>query len=167
MDGMGSCRDAGIIFPLASPQESSDIPRRSNKFKSILHFDSTIVMKWITFFCLCLQQFKIQRRKWIARFESHVSSLSQYVRSIHFLQFLKEKCLKLGWQTFRGHNRWHLVDKRGDISWTLLATSRGHFCPRNVLFLGEFSWTFLWWHFMDTISVNSCGLLSSNKLTQT
>ena len=32
-----------------------------------------------------------------------------------------------GWQTFRGHNRWHLVDKRGDISWTLLVTSRGQF----------------------------------------
>ena len=48
-----------------------------------------------------------------------------------------------GWQTSRGHNRWHLVDKRGDISWTLLVTFRGHFCPREVLFLGDISWTFL------------------------
>ena len=41
----------------------------------------------------------------------------------------------IGWQTSRGHNRWLLVDKRGDFSWTLLS--------REVLFLGEFSWTFL------------------------
>ena len=39
-----------------------------------------------------------------------------------------------GWQTLRGHNRWLRVDKRGDF--------RGHFCPREVLFLGDFSWTF-------------------------
>ena len=36
----------------------------------------------------------------------------------------------------------HFVDIIGDISWTkgvtLLATSRGQKCPRDVLFLGEF-----------------------------
>ncbi len=50
----------------------------------------------------------------------------------------------------------------GDISWTMTSrghffskwatsrghcqrvTSRGHFCPREVLFLGEFLWTFFW-----------------------
>ena len=37
----------------------------------------------------------------------------------------------------------HLVDIIGDISWTLLVTFRGHFCPREVLFLGDISWTFL------------------------
>ncbi len=52
--------------------------------------------------------------------------------------------------TSRGHNRWLLVDKRGDFSWTLLVTSRGHFCPREVLFLGEFSWTFFGWILVDT-----------------
>ena len=36
----------------------------------------------------------------------------------------------------------HLVDIIGDFSWTKGVTSRGHFCPREVLFLGEFSWTF-------------------------
>ena len=36
----------------------------------------------------------------------------------------------------------HFVDKRGDISWTLLVTSRGQNCPRDVTFLGDFSWTF-------------------------
>ena len=126
MDGMGSCRDAGIIFPLASPQESSDIPRRSNKYKSILHFDSTIEInnlkknedwkkfvafsEYLNFICLCLQQFKIQRRKRIARFKSHVSSLCQYVRSIHFMQFLKKKCLKLG-------IHWVVLKFRSKMNW--------------------------------------------------
>ena len=56
---------------------------------------------------------------------------------------------QIGWQTFCGHNRWHLVDNRGDISWTLLATSHGQKCPQDVLFLGDFSWTFFGWHFVD------------------
>ena len=72
------------------------------------------------------------------------------------LTFLSKPLLHLlyGWQTFRGHNRWHFVDKRGDISWTLLATFRGQKCPRNVLFLGDFSWTFFGWHFVDIFWVN-------------
>ena len=45
----------------------------------------------------------------------------------------------------------HLVDIIGDITWTKEVTSRGpflvtfcgHFCPREVLFLGDISWTFL------------------------
>ena len=53
----------------------------------------------------------------------------------------------------------HLVDIIGDISWTLLVTFCGHFCPREVLFwvtfhghfwvtfrghfLGEFLWPFI------------------------
>ena len=36
---------------------------------------------------------------------------------IHFLR---------GWQTSGWHDRWLLVDKRGDFSWTLLMTSRVH-----------------------------------------
>ena len=43
------------------------------------------------------------------------------------------------WQTSRGHNRWLLVDKRGDISWTLLST-------RSPLF---------GWIFVDIFWVNS------------
>ena len=57
--------------------------------------------------------------------------------------FKLKNCHFGGWQTSSGHNRRHFVDKRGDISWTLLVTSRGHFCPLEVLFLGDFSWTFL------------------------
>ena len=49
----------------------------------------------------------------------------------------------------------HLVDKRGDFSWTHLVTFRGHFCPREVLFLGDISWTFFGWHFVDNFWVNS------------
>ena len=37
----------------------------------------------------------------------------------------------------------HLVDIIGDISWTKEVTFLGHFCPREVLFLGDISWTFL------------------------
>ena len=70
-----------------------------------------------------------------------------------------------GWQTFRGHNRGHFMDKRGDFSWTLLATFRGQKCSQNVFFLGDFSWTFFGWHFVDIFWVNSCEHLSSNKLT--
>ena len=40
----------------------------------------------------------------------------------------------------RGGRR--LVDLIGDFSWTKGVTSRGHFCPQEVLFLGEFSWAF-------------------------
>ena len=47
-----------------------------------------------------------------------------------------------GWQ--------HLVDIIGDFSWTkvmtfhghFLVTFRGQFRPQEVLFLGDFSWTF-------------------------
>ena len=35
------------------------------------------------------------------------------------------------------------MDKKGEFSWTLLVNSHGHFCLREVLFLGEFLWTFL------------------------
>ena len=64
---------------------------------------------------------------------------SEKLECVHMigLQFWK------GWQTSRGHNRWYLVDKKGDISWTLLVTFRGHFCPQEVLFSGDISWTFL------------------------
>ena len=57
----------------------------------------------------------------------------------------RQHSISFEWQTSRGHNRWHLVDKRGDISWTLLVTFCGHFCPGEVLFLGDFSWTFFGW----------------------
>ena len=40
------------------------------------------------------------------------------------------------WANFRG--RFQRVTSCGHF----LVTSRGHFCPREVLFLGEFSWTF-------------------------
>ena len=64
-------------------------------------------------------------------------------RQRHIFFYLFKDCVtSVGWQTFRGHNRCHFVDKKGDISWTLLETSRGRKCPRNVLFLGDFSWTF-------------------------
>ena len=36
----------------------------------------------------------------------------------------------------------HLVDITGVFSWTKGVTSRGHFCPQEVLFLSEFSWKF-------------------------
>ena len=49
---------------------------------------------------------------------------------------------RYGWQTSRGHKGQTFVDKKGEFSWTLLVNSRGHFCPREVLFLGEFLWTF-------------------------
>ena len=41
------------------------------------------------------------------------------------------------WATSRGHCQ--RVTSRGHF----LVTSRGRFCPREVLFLGEFSWTLL------------------------
>ena len=40
------------------------------------------------------------------------------------------------WATSRGHCQ--RVTSRGHF----LVTSRGRFCPREVLFLGDFSWTF-------------------------
>jgi hypothetical protein len=40
------------------------------------------------------------------------------------------------WATSRGHCQ--RVTSRGHF----LVTSRGHFCPQEVLFLGEFSWKF-------------------------
>ena len=37
-----------------------------------------------------------------------------------------------------------LKEIKGKFSWTKRVNFRGHFCPREVLlFLGEFSWTFL------------------------
>ena len=65
------------------------------------------------------------------------------LRNGDFTQFYVYSWFIKGWQTSRGHNRWLLVDKRGDISWALLVTSGGQKCQREVLFLGEFSWTFL------------------------
>ena len=68
---------------------------------------------------------------------------------VYYFNDVKQMAHKLGWQTSRGHNRWLLVVKRGDISWTLLMTSRGQKCPREVLFLGEFLWTFFGWILVD------------------
>ena len=62
--------------------------------------------------------------------------------------------VKKGWQTSRGHNRWHLVDTFGDILWTLLST-------RSPLFGWHFVDIF-GWLFMDIFWVNFCGHLSSN-----
>jgi hypothetical protein len=72
----------------------------------------------------------------------------------------------VGWQTSRGHNRWLLVDKRGDFSWTLLVTSRGHFCPREVLFSGEFSWTFFGWILVDILGEFSWTFDSNDIIKQ-
>ena len=57
--------------------------------------------------------------------------------------YFSDSSISRGWQTSRGHSRWHLVENRGDISWTLLVTFCGHFCPLEILFLGDISWTFL------------------------
>jgi hypothetical protein len=48
------------------------------------------------------------------------------------------------WATSRGHCQ--RVTSCGHF----VVTSRGHFCPREVLFLGEFSWTFFGWILVDT-----------------
>ena len=53
--------------------------------------------------------------------------------------------------TFRGHFWWHFVDKNVHEMSSFLVTFRGHV-------FGDISWTFF--------LVNSCGHLSSNKLTQ-
>ena len=38
------------------------------------------------------------------------------------------------------------VNSRGHFWWILVDT----FCPREFLFLGEFSWTYFWWILVDT-----------------
>ena len=51
------------------------------------------------------------------------------------------------------------MDKKGDITWKLLVTFRGHFCPLEVLFIevlfmGDIFWTFLGdllWHFLGEL----------------
>ena len=100
--------------------------------------------------------------KFFEFFENNVRTRQSTWKNLIFANYWK-----VGWQTFRGHNRWHLVDKRGDISWTLLVTSRGQNCPRDVTFLGDFSWTFFGWDFVDIFGVTFHGYLSSNKLTRT
>ena len=59
-----------------------------------------------------------------------------------------------GWQTFRGHKRWHFVDIRGDISWTF-------FGDISWTFFGDISWTFFWWHFVDIFGDISWTFLST------
>ena len=54
-----------------------------------------------------------------------------------------------GWQTSRGHKGQIFVDKKGEFSRILLVNSRGHFCPRKVLFL--------WVNFHRYFWVNSHG----------
>ena len=71
------------------------------------------------------------------------------------LVFLKNHFKNLkGWQTFRGHKRWHFVDIRGDISWTF-------FGDISWTFFGDISWTFFWWHFVDIFGDISWTFLST------
>ena len=54
-----------------------------------------------------------------------------------------------GWQTPRGHKGLIFVDKKGEFSWTLLVNFYGHFCPREVLFLGDFFVDIFGWILVD------------------
>ena len=48
----------------------------------------------------------------------------------------------ISWTLFFNMGDFSWTLSKGDFSWTLLATSRGRKCPRNIIFFGDFSWTF-------------------------
>ena len=90
------------------------------------------------------------------QFVKNMPILSQIsvISKTHYLGESKDFniCLfVMEWRHFVDNDiSWTLFFKMGDFSWTLsrvtscghfLVTSHGRFCPREVLFLGEFSWT--------------------------